>query len=381
MPGVQTLAFEQYAGEMQPVISGLARRYVRAHPFLGEQDLVQECLIGLWQVWDRYRARVTRDELGRLGTRAAFNKLNETWRRTRYRGQGQVQVVPMAESVQTVPDPSTADAEELMLTFAIAEMDRMLSGVDQRVLHEILFPGVRTLAVTRALLQEKRVLRDEYLSVEVLAESLTQDPQAIVAAWERIQVAARTWLRTNAGPRHAIVEVDRKEAPDMEPSKTATNDPTAGLPDPETLGLGDDTPPAAPAPAASATDTGAKPSKKARATKEPSVKTASKSKPQAPKTDEKKPKAKESKKAKAPIKVSGKPASKPAKTPVVKVDKKHALAIGTKVKYLGGSKAAWLKIGTEGVIKQHHGNTTGVRYAIAFPDKRTVLAGHLVAKA
>lgn len=56
----------------------------------------------------------------------------------------------------------------------------------------------------------------------------------------------------------------------------------------------------------------------------------------------------------------------------------EAFPPGTKVHYLGGSKALWLPEGETGVIVKAHGTTT-LRYAIRFPQKTTVLGALYVA--
>jgi len=92
-------------------------------------------------------------------------------------------------------------------------------------------------------------------------------------------------------------------------------------------------------------------------------------KPKAPKV-EKKPKAPKEKKVKAP---------KPPKAE--KKPKGPVLAVGTKIRYLGGSRATSIKKGDTGVIKHQYGKDKS-RYAVKFESgKSTVLAGKFVEKA
>lgn len=344
--------FEGYAGHMQPVIAGLARRYSRTpHPFLGQADLEQECLLGLWQVWTRYREQPA-DDLCRLGTRTALNKLHDTWLRTQYRGHGEAHTVSLDALPVDVEDLTAhADFADLYLMFALGEIERMLSEVDQAVLRELLLPGVRTLAVIRALLREKRGWREHGLDVASLSRSLERPPQAIEASWVRVQHAARGWFAQATGTSQPITGTGKEV-----PMPKSSLDPTQGLPDADALGLGD------PEPA------GAMPFTPVKEAAMPAA--AIKKVPPKKKAPSKAP-SKGAKKAPAKAKP---PMPKPAAAKVVREEKPGVLLpVGTKVRYLGGSRASWLKPGAEGVIRSR-------QYEIKFPEKLTTLAARFIEK-
>ncbi len=82
-------------------------------------------------------------------------------------------------------------------------------------------------------------------------------------------------------------------------------------------------------------------------------------------------------------KPAAKAAKSAAKKAAPKAEKKPAgpkLPAGTKVKYVGGSKADWLKKGAQGEIKSVYGKAT-VRYGVKFAGRSTVLAAKYVEKA
>ena len=70
---------------------------------------------------------------------------------------------------------------------------------------------------------------------------------------------------------------------------------------------------------------------------------------------------------------------RPQRSSQAPMEKPGALPLGTRVRYLGGSKAAWLVSGAIGVITHHHGDTT-LRYGLKFNERATVLAASFVEK-
>lgn len=121
------------------------------------------------------------------------------------------------------------------------------------------------------------------------------------------------------------------------------------------------------------------PKTKGKVTRTPKAKAAKKGK------TAKAPKAKVAKTAKAPKAK----ASKTGKKSAARKDyapKGHHLSKGTEIKYLGGSRAEWLKKGATGKITTVFGNKgTGVRYGLRFGKgkdaKTTILSQEYVAKA
>ena len=70
---------------------------------------------------------------------------------------------------------------------------------------------------------------------------------------------------------------------------------------------------------------------------------------------------------------------RPQRSSQAPVEKPGSLPLGTRVRYLGGSKAAWLVPGAVGIITHHHGDTT-LRYGLKFDERATVLASTFVEK-
>lgn len=61
-------------------------------------------------------------------------------------------------------------------------------------------------------------------------------------------------------------------------------------------------------------------------------------------------------------------------------DRSGALPLGTRVVYVGGSKAGWLKVGETATITHHWGETT-LRYGLKFAARSTVLGAAFVKEA
>lgn len=71
--------FETYVEAMQPWVRKIVRKRVKPHPFLSDDDLAQEALFALLQVWRRYGATHVTDEVRRIGTSAVVRRMHDVW--------------------------------------------------------------------------------------------------------------------------------------------------------------------------------------------------------------------------------------------------------------------------------------------------------------
>lgn len=155
------LTFEEYLDRMispGTVLQRTIRKKVAAHPYLGEDDLLQDSLVALWQVWARHSKTKSVEDLCSMGFTAALRKVSSARKMAWARGEGLVNWVDLDATLfdgnrkmeERVADPLKHD-ERVFLRLAIQELDRVLSDVSKTVLGEILNPGTKTLQAVRRL--------------------------------------------------------------------------------------------------------------------------------------------------------------------------------------------------------------------------------------
>lgn len=332
-------SFEAYAEAMTPLARNMARRYARPEVCLEPADLLQDALSALWDVWRRLAGDLPADDLCRIGTAAVKCAYNGAWNNARNpRGiRGLICLsldAPAGESAsplgESLSEPEEGGTEALGHLMA-AEIARGLSPPDQRLLDELLEPSTETEALTRRL-WDGRTARRNGLSVhlEVLQRRLGCSRAEVLAAWGRIQAAARAWAQASSeestyqGRALSIMPAHPEEDDMQNDTQADRTTPTPDLPDPDELAADATGSPEKESPVAT--------TKKGKTSKKPAV-----TKPTAAKPEKKAPKPKAAKKETTPR-------AKP----------KAALPIGSKVKYLGGGRCDWLKGGEIGVVTRHY---------------------------
>jgi DNA-directed RNA polymerase specialized sigma24 family protein len=361
--------FDEYEAAMRPIVLGLTRKSTRPHPYIGKDDLVQEALISLFDIWQRYRRTVpTPDDLKRMGSRAIRRRLTDAWRRTRWFGEGASVSVPLART-QRAPE------DDVSTQLALLDLERQCPHErDRRVLQELVTPSFRTRSAAR------RGYRD--------AGAI-----AVALGWSSGEVLAR--MATLRGLIHRAIRPspdalvpDALHSPNTRQEGTMAKTQPNELPDADLLGemavaIAEDAPAATRKPKRVRVRT-------SRATPKPTEQ------PEGAKPDKKASRKGKDKKGesapareKAPRKEKGRPKSTRNDArgggPVTWMAKEYSgpkLAVGTPVRYEGGSRAAWLKKGAEGVVAGYYGNKAAItRYDVKFgDDKRTTLSAHFITK-
>jgi hypothetical protein len=301
--------FEEYVNSMEVWRHRVVRGHTQAHPFLAKDDLLQEGLIALWVIYERYNTRLPAQELQRLGT--SHMKLEVLCQRTRagrFGASGTQRVSLTArEGRPSIQLPGADGTEEMYYAFRVAEIERVLTTTEIQVLKEVLEPGVRTLAALRAL--HRRARGDPH--VAALAQATALPVGTVQSALARIRRVARYTLQ---GGNQPMVDETVVADPDTQP---------AVIPEP-----------------------------KARAATKPKARAATKPKARA---------ATEPKKVWEP----------PTKF----------YAPGTKVEYLGGSKAANLSKGVTGVVMHVTFTHSSLRYGFRTGKRQTILPAETLRKA
>jgi len=166
--GVAPENFDGYVAHLHPVVRRLTVRRSARHPYLGSDDLMQEALLALWEVWETYRATLPTQDLYRIGYVAARHRLTDQRRRAFSFGEvTQQRVAPEDEKVllyggqdvslrRQPPRPvwwtkECADFADLWGYFYTREIGAVLSQSARIVLGELLNPGLRTLRAVACL--------------------------------------------------------------------------------------------------------------------------------------------------------------------------------------------------------------------------------------
>ena len=373
--GAVTLSLDEYFDRMRPWAARLASMPRRRHALLGRDDLMQEGLLALWEIWESHH-HLPPDELCRLGTTVMRRRMAGASGMAFRRGEKHATIV-------NVDDPSVIlrggePVDELLLRFGLHELERTLSGLDQAVFREVLAPGAKTLEAIRILWKTKRQGRRKWSKIRslALANALGEPIETVQQAWRNIERCVADLLSQESSessetsyetgrymkrdrPFEAVnlaeedASMDTTATPEtdlMPPGMESGEEVSEEKPVKKKTGAAKTPAKAKKAEAAKEKKTEAKtPAKKAAAEKAPAEKAATSAKPKA---------------------------AKPEK--VVK-ERPKALPKETAVVYLGGSKAEWLKKGAKGVIKAHYGTST-LRYGVKFGDKSTVLGAAFVQK-
>ncbi len=347
--------FEAYLKRMKPWVLSVTRRRARpAHPYLSQEDLIQDGFMQLWTVWRKHHRHLPREELCRMGTVAVKRAAISTYSRARAFGASTTGLVSLdapatrAAAIRVVGEDGVQTA---LAGRTLLELERSLPGLEQRLLQELIAPR----AATQAALQQAwagrrqkggatghqnwRPIRDG-----VLAQVLRVTLPRLRLALERIEAQAERLLNGSTPIAYDVVRA------------------TSPLPEEDVMAKVD-----------------------AMFPQEPSAEGAAEKAPKAPKAEKAAKAPKAAKKAAPKAKAAKKAASGPQATRTTTAPK-GAFPVGTEVVYLGGSRCAWLKAKQKGVVKRYHVNPGGAtyRYGVDFEldgkPKSTQLATKYVEK-
>jgi len=414
----EEVAFEQYLVKMKPWVKRVTGSSARGshHPYLSQEDLIQDGLLNLWRNWRRHRHRVPAEDLGRMGTATVSRACITAYTRSRAFGGGGVRVLsldePLGDGARAMAETVGEDGlRTMMVQFALQEAERLLPEVERRLLHELLEPAAGTLAELRRQWTHRGRGKQTFASVRehVLAQVLEVPISRLRLAWSRVEGQVRAALDRDDPHGAPLDIVDKRQ---LTPNKGETTM--------ERMGAVDQMFPMEPGMAAEAADANgadstkvktdeakAKADKAAKAEKVKADKAAKAEKVKADKkakadADKKakaeKQAAKAAKKAKADAaktaKVTKKPAAErsgskewAAKTAFERIDSgkyvpragEKLIPKGTEVVYLGGSRAEWLRKGDKGKVFRYYGNVgPGVRYGCRFKGRNTMIASKYV---
>jgi hypothetical protein len=215
------VTFEAYAGQMGAIVNNMARKQARRHPLLAMEDLRQEALLALWNVWETKRDKVTNTEhLCKLGTLHVRRDLHHAIRKIlkgREHSVATTHTIDAGGVVRSTQDkaikhlPSTQETyiEQAYLAHGLAEIDRMLVAMsltpgDRDVVWEMLEPSAATICGLRdrwkARLDEVR--NGEKLTtvtdhLAAIADTLDRTPKSVNKSWRKVWIKTKTPLSQN----------------------------------------------------------------------------------------------------------------------------------------------------------------------------------------
>jgi len=339
----KSVSFESLHKQMLPwanrLVSHRSFRIDNPNPCLSREDLMQEALIALWQMWTKNRRKLPMNQLGRLGTRAMQCRLISVIKKQLSKGRNTAKFVSL---------DSSASPRDFHL------LDRL----------EILGNGQNELD-----LRLEFVDLVERVDEDAVHAALTVDPNARRMGQlkypESVRSAIRKYLAHRSDSRYTMAGVEggqttsaMKKETDMDKHTNTPDNPLDDLDGGTATAVEEAVPAKAPKVRKAKSETSVKAAPKAKVSK--SEKTSSK-------TD--KATAKASKTDKAISK-----ASKPATVSVKdKVSTRGGaakitgapLARGDQAKYLGGGRSSFLRKGDLVMITRVYPNKNdGFRYGL-----------------
>ena len=350
------LDFESYVGVMRPWVRRITFKRARPHPFLSQDDLLQEAVLALWQVWQRYHRRKPQEELCRIGTKAIVDKMVD-----------RVRLVPFIERKWTrapatvlgsLPDQGGVD--DMLLADAVDRLEVQLSPDARLVLREVFRPSVGTLGGIHTW-SGRDGMRWPIVRERALMAAFGWPARRVRAAWGETARAVNELLNSGS------IRYTRRGT---EPGPTPQREEPGHM---ETLPNVDELPEAG--------EKATKPTPKARPKK--AAATTAKKKERAVKPKKKEgPKMVKTKKGKgkkvaSKVKASAKRAAKASNGRVKLPEPTSLIPKGVRVTYIGGAKANdWLKPGDKGTVG-------AVSYRVKFDkhDRETLIPGRVLKRA
>src|SRR5512139_766581 len=152
---------EGYVSYMEKMTKWAARRYMRLHPILAKQDLEQEAIIPLLEVYDKEHTVKPPIELCNLGRIAVLRHLGMVHRHCFDYGEFSAAILDLDQPITDDGKPladilGAAGIEDIFFWFALDELERTLGDLEREVLSELLAPSAKMLRATQAAYDARR---------------------------------------------------------------------------------------------------------------------------------------------------------------------------------------------------------------------------------
>jgi DNA-directed RNA polymerase specialized sigma24 family protein len=188
----EEMPFEKYLEVLAPSIRSAVRRQTGKHPFLSEEDLLQECRMKLWKVYRKYlvTARRAKETTGvrRIGGASLKTCLLDVIDKTLVHGQAQASIVSIdarvvngnphavAESVLSdliADDREVSPAEAAEASEQFERLAASLLETERLVLRELIAMSNRTLELFEDIRRKApRTRQTDSVRFEAISKSL-----------------------------------------------------------------------------------------------------------------------------------------------------------------------------------------------------------------
>jgi biotin operon repressor len=208
------VGFERYVEHMRPYAKRIVSSHARSHPYLGEQDLLQEALEELWLIWSKFSTKLPFDDICKIGSVHMKHRMITCWQRSQTRKEGEARFVHLDAHVKgaegtlfhdiTIALHATPETGYLVRE-EIEIFCRKLSTDEGRVLRELLVPSEATLSNMKAVeaaSKSRRTLVSE--RNEAIGRTLGLTSAQVGKCWKRIQQVVGDFMAGSPSPGYKV---------------------------------------------------------------------------------------------------------------------------------------------------------------------------------